>query len=315
MSITQVMALTGVNAAGGGAGVIVADTLIVAGGGGAGGKSYGGGGAGAMLDGELELESGVTYSIQVGQGGATATYNGSAGVDSFFGPTAAPARAYRGDHSAGDDGGNTGGKSRGSNQGTGYIYGYPSAGTNNGYEQLGLTYYGNRGGRTYNTGAYVAYGGGGGGAGGNGADAVSSRGGNGGVGRAVSWITTTARSSLGVGEQSGGSVYFAGGGAGMNSTGGLGGGGDSKGDGTAHTGGGGGGYTLNSNTVVAGDGATGVVVLRLNISGYNPTSDFTNTSGLSVSYYDDGTYTYIAFKCTSSSNGGVTGTGTWTPNF
>lgn len=299
----------------GGAQIITADTLIVAGGGGAGGKSYGGGGAGAMLDGQLELESGITYSIQVGRGGATSTYAGSPGEDSFFGPTANPARAFRGASSASDVGGSTGAKSRGSNQGTGYIYGYPSPGNNNSYEQLGLTYYGNRGGRTYNTGAYFAYGGGGGGAGGIGADGGSSTGGNGGAGRAVSWITTTARSSLGVGEESGGSVYFAGGGAGMNRTGGVGGGGNSKGDADPHCGAGGGGYSLNSNTVVAGDGGTGVVVLRLNISGYNPTSDFTNTSGLSVAYYDDGTYTYIAFKCTTAGNGGATGTGTWTPSF
>ena len=176
-----------------GSGPVTADTLIVAGGGGAGGKSYGGGGAGAMLDGQLELESGTTYSIQVGRGGATSTYGGSPGEDSFFGPTANPARAFRGANSASDVGGSTGAKSRGSNQGTGYIYGYPSPGTNNSYEQLGLTYYGNRGGRTYNTSAYFAYGGGGGGAGGIGADGGSSTGGNGGAGRAVSWITTTAR--------------------------------------------------------------------------------------------------------------------------
>lgn len=311
MSITQLM----INATAGGALTVTTDTLIVAGGGGAGGYSHGGGGAGAMLDGQLELESGTTYSIQVGRGGATATHSPSPGVDSFFGPTANPARAYRGAQSASDVGGSTGAKARSGGSSTGYVFGYPSNGTNNNYEQLGLTYYGNRGGRTYNRNSRLAYGGGGGGAGGVGADAIISTGGNGGAGRAVSWITTTARSNLGVGVESGGSVYFAGGGAGMDRTGGVGGGGNSKGDATAHTGGGGGGYTLIDSTVTAGDGGTGVVVLRLNISGYNPTNDFTNTSGLSVAYYDDGTYTYIAFKCTSAANGGSTGTGTWTPNF
>lgn len=344
----------------------LAKVLIVAGGGGAGGKSYGGGGAGGLLEGDLEITSDKIHQIQVGAGGLTgslgsqedgrpysAPIGGNSGSNSKFGVTAggaSPAEARGGGHSASGAGGSGGAATRSSDIGSGFFNTNVGIGSNLSLEQLGLTFYGNNGGQTYQSGNFSAHGGGGGGAGGNGANSTTSQGGAGGIGRAISWIPTAAATSLGVGEVSGSNVYFAGGGGGgrdgggspTGEFGGLGGGGDSRSksfienhpestnhlDATPHTGGGGAGMSVSSNTVFGGDGGTGVVVIRLPIIYNNLSSDFTNTSGLQAVSYQDGGYTYIAFKCTSfggpttnSTNAdaglgaGVTGTGTWEPVF
>lgn len=356
MSILNQMAVAG------GVGIqVVAKVLIVGGGGGAGGKNYGGGGAGGLLEGDLIIANNITHQIQVGAGGLTgsngselnsnpyyASQGGENGSNSKFGPTvggASPAEARGGGAGRSQNGGSGGAASRSSSTPTGTYNTSVGIGSNLSLEKLGLTFYGNNGGQTYQVASTSAHGGGGGGAGGVGANSSTTKGGVGGIGRAISWIPTSVATSLGVGEVSGSSVYFAGGGGGGTSngtgdTGGLGGGGDSLSrsysgnnpestnhlDATPHTGGGGAGMGVNSNTVFGGDGGTGVVVIRLPLLYSNLGSDFTNTSGLQAVSTQSGNYTYIAFKCTSFGGpttnatdadaglgAGVTGTGTWTP--
>lgn len=342
---------------------ISAKVLIVAGGGAAGGKQYGGGGAGGLLEGDYLITAGVQNQIQVGAGGLTganqsdpsqanpipytAPQGGYAGSDSKFGPSSGPAQARGGGHSASGSGGSGGAASRSSSTPIGTYNTNVGGSTNSGYQTLGLTFYGNNGGQSYQTGSTSVHGGGGGGAGAVGANSSTTKGGVGGVGRAISWIPTSVATTLGVGEVSGSSVYFAGGGGGgsnvvIGNTGGLGGGGDSLSrsysngnpestnhlDATPHTGGGGAGMGINSNNVFGGDGGTGVVVIRLPLLYSNLGSDFTNTSGLQAVSTQSGNYTYIAFKCTSFGGpttnatdadaglgAGVTGTGTWTLAF
>lgn len=358
--------------AGGSAGrTVQAKVLIVAGGGGAGGKNFGGGGAGGLLEGDLEITDNIAHQIQVGAGGLTgsndaatasnpyyAPISGSFGTNSKFGPTAggaSPAEARGGGSAGAGNGGSGGAAQRSTSTSTGNYNTVVGIGSNLSLEQLGLTFYGNNGGQTLQTGSFTAHGGGGGGAGGNGANSGSTvnpsttQGGAGGVGRIISWLPTAAATSLGVGEVSGSNVYFAGGGGGgthgsgiVGNFGGLGGGGDSRSesftnhtpsstnhlDATPHTGGGGAGMSINSNGVFGGDGGTGVVVIRLSFTYNNLSSDFTNTSGLEAVSYQAGGYTYIAFKCTSFGGpttnstdadaglgAGVTGTGTWAPVF
>ena len=105
---------------------------------------------------------------------------------------------------------------------------------------------------------------GGGGAGGAGVPGVGGAGGNGGVGAITTILSSSTATTVGVGEISGSTVYFSGGGAGSGSsqgTGGLGGGGNGGGNysGAAKTGGGCGG---TYNTSVSGAGGSGVVIVR-----------------------------------------------------
>ncbi|MGA1569055.1 MAG: glycine-rich domain-containing protein [Ilumatobacteraceae bacterium] len=156
------------------------------------------------------------------------------------------------------------------------------------------------GGVTHDTGtAWVAGGGGGadGAGGGAGETEEEVSAGNGGDGGAVSWITESIATALGIGEVDGSDVYFAGGGAGAGDetvtytlgTGGLGGGGDGRfhaGDaaaqnGAASTGGGGAGSSLTAggDTRVGGAGGSGVVVLRYRQPAYSLTYNANGGSG------------------------------------
>ena len=124
---------------------------------------------------------------------------------------------------------------------------------------------------------------GGGGAGGEGLPGVGGTGGNGGVGAVTTILSSSTATTVGVGEISGSTVYFSGGGAGApNGTGGLGGGADGGGNdsGDAKTGGGCGG---TYHTTVSGAGGSGVVIMR-----YPATHTLTNIdSGLTSATYTE----------------------------
>lgn len=150
-------------------------------------------------------------------------------------------------------------------------------------------------------------GGGGGGAGAVGDNAGGSPtvGGDGGIGLTTTIISTSEATTYSVGEVSGGSVYFAGGGAGCgyitsygSGVGGLGGGGDGLGytsgsnppnqntNGAANTGGGGGAFD-NGGAGHGGGGAGGLLSGTVNVStGVNQTISIgaggTNPSGEQV---------------------------------
>lgn len=244
--------------------------LLVVGGGGCGSYAnvsssvYAGGGGGA--GGFLEIfghwvETG-SYTVTVGSGQADSVVNGRGqtvgGGQSAFGEIVVPGG---GNGSPGDYAyqGASGG-------GHGYI---PTVAYNN-----SIPGFGNQGGLGASPGSYP--GGGGGGAGAAGGNAPStSAGGNGGNGLTTSIISTTLATSAGVGEVSGGAVYFAGGGCGgsrnnVYGTGGLGGGagsqrsGNDAYNGLANTGGGGAGSALNngSSTGIYA-GGSGVVIVRI----------------------------------------------------
>lgn len=131
---------------------------------------------------------------------------------------------------------------------------------------------------------------GGGGAGGAGVPGVGGAGGNGGVGAITTILSSSTATTVGVGEISGSTVYFSGGGAGSGSsqgTGGLGGGGNGGGNysGAPKTGGGCGG---TYNTSVSGAGGSGVVILRYPAS-HTLTADGSD-DGLTVSTYTEGSF-------------------------
>ncbi len=70
------------------ANVATVDLLIVAGGGGGGFRHAGGGGAGGLLTGTgITLDTGISYTVTVGSGGAAGvqSYVGSSGANSTFG--------------------------------------------------------------------------------------------------------------------------------------------------------------------------------------------------------------------------------------
>lgn len=238
-------------------------TYLVAGGGG-GGASGGGGGGGVITNhgiSTLTVTPDAVMSIVVGAGGiyggggsGGSTVNATSGGNSTFGSITATGGGYGGTRarSPGDGGSGGGG-------------GYDNPGQR---ISLGTSGQGNSGGRS-NQGSYGA-GGGGGGAGGVGANAPAQhRGGAGGIG--VSTLITGTSTS-----------YGGGGGGGVNANcncshpnsggaGGLGGGnGSTLGYGTgayfdgtagvANTGGGGGGTDPESN--LAGNGGSGIVVVR-----------------------------------------------------
>tara|TARA_B110000008_G_scaffold166121_1_gene166252 strand:- start:638 stop:2914 length:2277 start_codon:yes stop_codon:yes gene_type:complete len=253
--------------------------IIVGGGGGGGKRHAGAGGGGGVVQGEMEVAAGDSYSVVIGAGGSGASgYEGSPGSPTTFGSIT----AYPGG----------GGRSNFSNatpefiepvQGTTYATDYyynrlaTTGGTNVAsggwvypHKNGSQGYRGGRGNQSPNSNA-AHVGGGGGGAGGPGADAVQGTntnqgGADGGIGRLVL--------GLGANDEN---EYFGGGGGGdlcsentgQPGTGGLGGGGDGgKGvataqSGTANTGGGGGGagFTGGSNGV-SGDGGSGTVIIR-----------------------------------------------------
>ena len=275
-------------------GVTMFDWLVVGGGGGGGSWHGAGGGAGGMRSNEgLNVPLDTSFTIQVGAGGdgapipgATSTRGSSGGASRITGSSSGLLASV-----VGGGGGGTG-----ANAGTDGNDG--GNGGSGGGAQVALTYGGTVGSGTSGEGndggtgagygvdhggksAQVAGGGGGAGSIGGGAAETSELvvAGSGGAGGAVSWLTASAATALGVGEVSGSDVYFAGGGAGSGwegvtytlGAGGLGGGGDGRlhtdgagEDGATSTGGGGAGSSLTAvgDTRVGGAGGSGVVVLR-----------------------------------------------------
>jgi hypothetical protein len=229
--------------------------LVVAGGGGGGSRDSGAGGAGGLLTGagNVTIATG-TYNVVVGAGGAAGVGNGSGagnGSDSsFLGTTST--------------GGGRGGQYPPKYAATG---GSGGGGHNGAAGANGTAGQGNKGGDG-NTPNSSYNGGGGGGAGGEGGDSLSDgvSGGDGGIGR---YFGDKYGTSLGD------DGWFAGGGGAggeqggsTDGTGGKGGGGDghitAADDGQANTGGGGGSNRNYVTGLVAGNGGSGVVIIRYN---------------------------------------------------
>ena len=245
--------------------------LIVAGGGGGGGTpggasasigGGGGGGAGGLLS---DVIAASTFTVTVGAGGSgsSGTSRGASGTNS----------------SIADNGGTTltavGGGGGGSYINTGLSGGSGGGGGEDQSGGSGTAFQGNDGG----SGGGDNFGGaGGGGAGAAGSNSTGGAGAAGGIGVTSTIISDTYATSISVGEVSGGSVYFAGGGsggAGQNASGadsgGTGGGGTGgKGSpttaptsGSSNTGGGGGGGAeINTSVNTGGNGGSGVVIIR-----------------------------------------------------
>jgi hypothetical protein len=255
---------------------LTADILCVAGGGGGGMGQYantpaGGGGAGGLLAFTSQSLTATGYSVTVGAGGTRGIWNSSSGgsaatngVNSQFASLTASVGGGRG---AGWSDNNTpfpanvGGSGGG---GYGQFSGSGAAGTSG---------QGNAGGSSsYSGSGYTSAGGGG--AGGAGGSATSTTvNGAGGVGSSAysSWGLATF-----TGEIIGSTVYYAGGGGvtaasgGGPSLGGYGGGGTGTisssanipaGSGKSNTGGGG-GSGVGQNYGAAGNGGSGVVIVR-----------------------------------------------------
>ena len=254
---------------------IVNITYLAVGGGGGGGGSYqgGGGGAGGLLTGTVTLTPGVVYSIAAGAAGAlgAGVAGGNGGNSTITGSGLTTITALGG---GGGGSGQTGGIAPAGNGGSGGGAGATSSGYSGG---LGTAGQGNNGGSSTGGAAYSE--GGGGGAGAVGQNGQTLKGGDGGVGLVSTIITTSQATANNIGQVSGGSVYFAGGGGGPQYNtanigyGGLGGGGNAgigssfaPQNGLQSTGGGGGGYEIrgpgntgsNSN---GGAGGTGVVII------------------------------------------------------
>ena len=277
-----------------------ASYLIVAGGGGGGSPNNGGGGgAGGLLSGTTTVTLGTTYTVTVGGGGAKGgggTADGSNGSNSSI---TGLTTALGGGGGGGSP--NNGGLSGGSGGGNGY--------NNTGTGGAGTVGQGNAGGSGAGTVGPGYAAGAGGGAGAIGATGTSSSTDTvGAVGLTNSLITTAQATTASVGQVSGGSVYFAGGGAGGNNvtgaSGGLGGGGASTNPiqaGASNTGGGGsGGSYLNTGSPSNTDGAnggSGVVLLSV------PTANYSGTTTGSPSVVTNGSNTVMIFKSSGSYTG------------
>lgn len=266
------------------------DYLVVAGGGGGNraevNNPSGGGGAGGYRTSiggtAITVTPGTAYDIEIGAGGANQTAaNGSKGGNSRFGSI------YATGGGGGSREGTTSGNG-GSGGGDASASTNPAAGNEGGYTPPE----GYAGGQASGDG-----GGGGGGAGGAAPDATSQfTNGSGGVGSnsASSWASITS---------SGVSGYFAGGGGGGSyqasnntGTGGAGGGGDGKSragsgdDGVANTGGGGGaagGNTPSNTGSKAGNGGSGIVIIK-----YPDDRTGTFSGGLTQTTYTSGGFKY-----------------------
>jgi hypothetical protein len=262
---------------------LTADILVVAGGGGGGGASSGGGqagggGAGGLLAFSSQALSATGYTVTVGAGGAYGASNaqGSLGADSQFGALTL-VKGGGGGGSYGASGGSMeDGAAGGSGGGVGQYHG---TGTRTG--GAGTSGQGNAGGGP--DGAITNYaGGGGGGAGAAGTKAIAGYyAGAGGAGLTSSLIQAMG-TATGAGESVAGTYYFAGGGGGCGNpvlpdggygaAGGVGGGGAAAyyqttsavpaRNGLASSGGGGGGGSYTPNGTIAGNGGSGIVIVR-----------------------------------------------------
>ena len=258
----------------------LSDVLVVAGGGG-GGASGGGGGAGGLVYKQSHTVSGgTTYTIVIGDGGTGASgqptnTKGTNGENSTaFGMTAVGGGGG-GATSRGGDAGGSGGGAGGANN--------LPAGTGNQTDSGGGTGFGNPGGATSGNPKQATAGGGGAGGSGNGPNSShtwqnrATTGGNGGAGKDYSSVFGTGYGHdgwfAGGGGGAGGGVYgglwgWGNGGSsgkGGGSHGGSPGGGTDQGqaiDATDDTGGGGGGGAPWNWYGPAGDGGSGVVMIK-----------------------------------------------------
>ena len=274
------------------------DYLLVAGGGGGGNNRGGGGGAGGLLESTItSILPSETLSITIGAGGSGAivgVYTSYPGSDSSITSTAiSDITSYGG----GAGGANT--ITSKTNIGSG------GGGKYDGTGQTATIGQGNDGGDGQGTATYG--GGGGGGAAAAGGDSTSSVAGTGGVGATTTIISTTNASTSSIGEIVSTSLYFAGGGgsahqtsSGVRGVGGYGGGGDggvsvsiSAENSPSNTGGGGGGAAyddVSSAHLNAGNGGSGVCILRMSTASYSGT-----TTG-SPDVYTEGSDTILVFK-------------------
>jgi hypothetical protein len=240
--------------------------LIVGGGGGGGGAvgssgQGGGGGAGGLLSGIVPVTTGASYTITVGSGGSGTAYPATSGTSSVFNYVTA---------FGGGGGGNYNTKF-GLSGGSGGGAGGDSANTGASIGGEGIFGQGNKGGSSIQAG-FSADGGVAGGGG-------SVTGGGGGAGTVGTDSVGTYASGSGLGGTGGSGlasaitgipvIYAGGGGGSSNGTGGLGGvGGGGLGGTGSNVGvhgsfgfGGGGGGHYNANST-AGNGGTGVVIIR-----------------------------------------------------
>jgi hypothetical protein len=237
-------------------------SLVVAGGGSGGKRDTGGGGAGGLLTGTTtSLTTNTNYSIIVGAGAAAPTLSGSNGVANIAAGNNGSNSTFNTTTSTGGGGGATNGIN-GGNGGSGGGGASPSS-----IPGTGISGQGYSGG----TGTLYSYaGGGGGGAGEPGGNVGPTKYASGGTGVYISEYTSLGGSPVG---------WFAGGGGGSlgnndsnyNSPGGNGGGGTGGRlgnptpiNGTINTGGGGGAQgDYQISTGPAGNGGSGIVILRI----------------------------------------------------
>lgn len=252
-------------------GITQIEYLIVAGGGGGGSGRGGGGGAGGFRNGSINIISGSTYTIVVGDGGtAGAVSRGGYGGNSSFG---------NGTFSIVSDGGGGGATTDlGDNSMNGTYGGSGGGGVNTIDDHNpggGTTGQGNRGGYGIKTAPNYGAGGGGGNST-TGYNGTSTAGGNGGSG-GQSNITGTMEYYSGGG---GGGAYIT---SGTPGTGGVGGGGNgAEGNtagsvGVAATGGGGGGGGYGTISKSGGIGGSGIVIIRWLITVPVPSFDIVLT--------------------------------------
>ena len=258
------------------------DYLVVAGGGGGGSYYYsGGGGAGGLRAASTQtVTAGSTLTITVGGGGAGGTGGGAGNngnLSSIVGGTSPSPFASPGVSCTGGGRGATGGTVVANTGGSGGG-GAGDAGAN-AYTagKAGTAGEGNAGADGVTTRASSKGGRLGSGGGGAGAAAVTpasgDNGGSGGAGSSTAIISTTLATSLGVGQVSGGALYFAGGGGGAGDTaigsGGVGGGGNGAAwntiaatSGSPYSGGGGGAACrADAGYNVGGSGGGGIVII------------------------------------------------------
>jgi uncharacterized delta-60 repeat protein len=237
------------------------EMLMIAGGGGGGaggndenGGPGGGGAGGYRYISSIPLNTGITYTVTVGGGGAAFARGGDSWIsgtgltESPSGAGANTIKAYGGGYGGRDASGQQAGASGGSGGGGGGGGWGGSYAGGAGNTPATDPSQGNNGGSSNFFGASSGgAGGGGGGAGELGANASGDSGGNGGIG-AESSITGTVvrRAGGGGGRKRGGS-------GGTNGTGGLGGGGNAGSPGQGNTGGGGGALST---------GGSGIIILK-----------------------------------------------------
>lgn len=247
--------------------------LVIAGGGSGGRSNGGGGGSGGYLESTTSLNSGVTYTITVGAGGAPAsgTSRGNNGSNSSISGTSVSVTSIGGG-GGGTQNGTNAGRDGGSGGGGSYFSGAGGAPTSGQGSQGG----------TGSGGGGNGAGGGGKSAAGNNADAAINpcKGGDG----LASSITGTSVTRAG-GGGGGGLDRFGAGGAGGGGTGAR---TSDAGAGTANTGSGGGGGCSNLGTN-SGAGGSGVVILSI------PTADYTGTFTGSPTVTTSGSNTILTF--------------------